>query len=49
MSSQLAYKAAWYGRTVVRIDRWYPSSKRCCDCGHILDQLSLRCSELHLP
>ncbi|HEX4204829.1 MAG TPA: zinc ribbon domain-containing protein [Ktedonobacteraceae bacterium] len=41
MSSQLEYKAAWYGRTVVKIDRWYPSSKRCFDCGHILDSLSL--------
>jgi transposase len=39
--SQLEYKAEWYGRTVVRIDRWYPSSKRCFDCGHILDSLSL--------
>ncbi|HEX4203204.1 MAG TPA: RNA-guided endonuclease TnpB family protein, partial [Ktedonobacteraceae bacterium] len=39
--SLLSYKAEWYGRTVVRIDRWYPSSKRCCDCGHILDSLSL--------
>jgi putative transposase len=39
--SQLAYKAEWYGRTVVKIDRWYPSSKRCFDCGHILDSLSL--------
>jgi putative transposase len=39
--SQLEYKAAWYGRTVVKIDRWYPSSKRCFDCGHILDSLPL--------
>jgi putative transposase len=39
--SQLEYKAAWYGRTVVKIDRWYPSSKRCFDCGHILDSLTL--------
>jgi putative transposase len=38
---QLEYKAAWYGRTVVKIDKWYPSSKRCFDCGHILDSLSL--------
>ena len=38
---QLAYKAAWYGRTLVAIDRWYPSSKRCSDCGHLLDSLSL--------
>jgi putative transposase len=38
---QLEYKAAWYGRSVVAIDKWYPSSKRCYDCGHILDSLSL--------
>ncbi len=38
---QLEYKANWYGRTLVRIDRWYPSSKRCCACGHVLDSLSL--------
>ncbi len=38
---QLEYKAAWYGRTLVKIDKFYPSSKRCFDCGHILDTLSL--------
>ena len=38
---QLEYKAEWYGRTPVRIDKWYPSSKRCFDCGHILDSLTL--------
>jgi putative transposase len=38
---QMEYKAAWYGRTLVRIDKWYPSSKRCSACGHILDSLSL--------
>jgi putative transposase len=38
---QLEYKAAWYGRTVVKIDKWYPSSKRCFDCGHLLDSLLL--------
>jgi putative transposase len=38
---QLEYKAAWYGRTVVKIDKWYPSSKRCFDCGHLLDSLPL--------
>jgi putative transposase len=38
---QLEYKASWYGRTLVKIDKWYPSSKRCFDCGHILDSLSL--------
>ncbi len=38
---QLAYKAAWYGRTLVKIDKWYPSSKRCSTCGHVLDALPL--------
>ncbi len=38
---QLEYKATWYGRTVIRIDRWYPSSKRCHACSHLLNSLSL--------
>ena len=38
---QLEYKANWYGRTLVKIDRWYPSSKRCHACGHVLDSLTL--------
>jgi len=38
---QLNYKSTWYGRTLVAIDKWYPSSKRCFDCGHVLGSLSL--------
>jgi len=38
---QLEDKATWYGRTLVKLDRWYPSSKRCHACGHVLDALSL--------
>ena len=38
---QLEYKAARYGRRVVVIDRWYPSSKTCSACGHLLAELSL--------
>src|SRR5439155_18025042 len=38
---QLEYKAQWYGRTLIKIDKGYPSSKRCVDCGHILDSLPL--------
>ena len=38
---QLEYKAAWYERTFVKIDKWYPSSKRCFDCGHVLNSLTL--------
>ena len=46
---QLEYKAEWYGRTLVKIDKWYPSSKRCFDCGHILDSLSLDVREWTCP
>jgi putative transposase len=38
---QLEYKCAWYRRQLVVIDRWYPSSKICSACGHLLAELSL--------
>src|ERR1043166_5882379 len=38
---QLEYKAGWYGRTLVKIDRWYPSSKTCSGCGDVLEALDL--------
>ncbi len=38
---QLDYKCERYGRTLVVIDRWYPSSKTCSACGHLLTELSL--------
>jgi len=38
---QLEYKATWYGRTLAKIDKFYPSSKRCFACGHILASLPL--------
>lgn len=31
---QLQYKAEWYGRKIVQIDTWYPSSQICSSCGH---------------
>ncbi len=46
---QLEYKAAWYGRTVIKIDRWYPSSKTCHACMHVLDSLSLDIREWVCP
>ncbi|WP_433466566.1 RNA-guided endonuclease InsQ/TnpB family protein [Spirillospora sp. CA-128828] len=38
---QLEYKAERAGRTLIVIDRWYPSSKTCSHCGHLLAKLSL--------
>lgn len=39
--SMLEYKTERAGRRLVVIDRWYPSSKTCSACGHLLAQLSL--------
>ncbi len=38
---QLQYKCERYGRDLVVIGRWYPSSKTCSACGHLLAELSL--------
>jgi putative transposase len=38
---QLDYKASWYGRTLVKIDRWYPSSKTCHRCKYVLEAFDL--------
>ncbi len=38
---QLEYKCQRYGRRLVVVDRWYPSSKMCSACGHRLAELSL--------
>jgi putative transposase len=46
---QLEYKARWYGRRIIRIDRFYPSSKTCSDCGHVLEELTLDVREWGCP
>ena len=46
---QLKYKSLWYGRELVGIDRWYPSSKRCSDCGHTVAKMPLSVREWTCP
>jgi putative transposase len=41
MRAMLEYKAAWYGRDLVVIDRWFPSTKLCSACGTIRGKLPL--------
>lgn len=41
LKDQLAYKSRYYGRLLMRIDRWYPSSKTCSECGHINPKMDL--------
>jgi putative transposase len=46
---QLEYKCERYGRHLVVIDRWYPSSKTCSACGHRLADLSLSTRHWRCP
>ena len=49
ITRQLAYKCRWYGRTYIEIDRWFPSSKRCSNCGYIVEKMPLKIREWECP
>jgi len=46
---QLEYKAQWYGRELIGIDTWYPSTKRCHVCGHTVAKMPLSTREWTCP
>ncbi|MGW7293718.1 RNA-guided endonuclease InsQ/TnpB family protein [Streptomyces xiamenensis] len=43
--SLLEYKAAWYGRDVIAVDRFFPSSKLCSACGSLARAMPLHVRE----
>jgi IS605 OrfB family transposase len=45
----IEYKAARYGRRVITVDRWHPSSKTCSACGFRLADLSLKTRTWQCP
>ncbi|MEO3779391.1 RNA-guided endonuclease TnpB family protein [Micromonospora sp. B11E3] len=49
LRAMLEYKAAWYGRTLVAVGRWFPSSKLCSDCGRLIESLPLHIRSWECP
>lgn len=47
--SLLFYKCSWYGKTLVKIDRFFPLSKTCSDCGFKMDEMNLDVREWSCP
>jgi putative transposase len=40
-TTYLRYKLEWQGKIIIKIDKWYPSSKMCHECGYINAKLKL--------
>jgi putative transposase len=45
----LTYKCRWYGKELQVVDRFFPSSKRCSKCHHVLESLPLSVREWTCP
>jgi len=45
----LKYKAEWYGREVIEVNRWFPSSKLCHGCGYKNSGMTLKDREWICP
>lgn len=40
-TNMLEYKANWYGRDLIKVDTYFPSSKKCSGCGNVKEELKL--------
>ena len=47
--TKLQYKAEWYGREIIKVDKWFPSSQLCSECGHKDGKKSLNIREWSCP
>ncbi len=47
--SKLTYKAEWYGKQVIQVGRWFPSSQICPSCGHRDGKKGLHIREWSCP
>jgi len=47
--TKLQYKADWYGREIIKVDKWFPSSQICSECGHKDGKKSLKIREWTCP
>jgi putative transposase len=47
--TKLEYKATWYGKTIMKVSRWFPSSQICSDCGHQGGKKSLEIRDWTCP
>ena len=45
LRGMVEYKCRWYGRDLVVVDRWFPSSKVCSACGTLRDGMPLHVRE----
>ena len=49
LRGMLEYKCRWYGRDLIVVDRWFPSSKVCSACGALRDGMPLHVREWTCP
>ncbi|MDN6012016.1 MAG: IS200/IS605 family element RNA-guided endonuclease TnpB [Lactococcus lactis] len=47
--TKLQYKADWYGREIIKVDKWFPSSQICSECRHKDGKKSLKIREWTCP